>query len=71
VLSAVDFDHDLPLEADKIQDVRSERNLPPKLDPIETAVPQHQPKLSFSVSRNAPHRAGILALSWFDSLMVR
>jgi hypothetical protein len=60
-----------PLETQKIQDVRSERNLSSKLDSVEPAVPQQQPKLSFGIRRNTSHRARTTALSWFDDLTVR
>lgn len=38
MLPAVDFDHELMLEADEIQDVWPERDLPPEFEPAQSAV---------------------------------
>ena len=38
MLSAIDFNHEPALEADKIQNVWPERNLPSKLDAVQSAI---------------------------------
>jgi hypothetical protein len=49
VLASVDFNNQFPLEADKVEDVVLERDLPPKLDSIQPAVAEQEPKFLFGI----------------------
>jgi hypothetical protein len=49
VLSSVDLNNQFPLEADKIEDVVLEWDLPPKLGSIQPAVTEQEPKFLLSV----------------------
>ena len=71
VLPTINLDHESPLKAYEIENVRPERHLPSKFDSIESAISQQKPKLSLGIGRNAPHSARVLALSWFDDLVMR
>jgi hypothetical protein len=71
VLTTIDFDHQLSLETDEVEDVRPERNLPPELDSVETAIAHKKLKLLFGVGRNATHRACVAALTRLNCLMMR
>ena len=37
-LPAIELDHDVPLEADEVEDIGPERHLSPKLDTVEAAI---------------------------------
>ena len=71
MLSTIDFDHKPPLKADKVDDVGPKGHLPAKLDAIEPAVAQQEPKLAFGISRNSPHGARIPAPPRWHGLMMR
>jgi hypothetical protein len=49
VLAAVDFDNDAWLKANKIQNVTSEWDLPPKLKTREAPVPEQPPHRDFRI----------------------
>src|ERR1700677_626456 len=63
VLRAVSLDNQLSLNAEKVDDVGSKRDLPAKLDAIQAAIAQETPKAKLGVSRHAAHgpSAGALA----------
>ncbi len=71
VLSAVNLDHQPSLEANEVENVRSKRRLPPKLDAVKTAVAQQKPKPPLDICRDAAHPARILTLLLSHELMVR
>jgi hypothetical protein len=58
VLAAVHFDHQASIEAEKIRDKRSNRNLPPEFHPIETAIAQGKPQFPLRVGQARPQCAG-------------
>jgi len=62
VLPTVDLDHELALEADEIENLALERNLPPEFDALKPPVAQQEPNLALSVSRDPSHLASVLAL---------
>ena len=71
MLAPVDLNDQLSLEADKIEDVVLERDLPAKLDSIQPAVAEQEPKFLLGIRCDPAHRAGMLAQSGFHRLMTR
>src|SRR5215203_3204904 len=57
VLSAVELDDELPLEADEVHDVAAELFLTAELEAAETAVAQQAPHPPLGFRRLAPHLA--------------
>ena len=58
VLTAIQFDGDLPFLAEEIQNVTSERYLSAELETAEPAIAEVLPEFNFSVGRLATHRSG-------------
>jgi hypothetical protein len=69
VLSAIDFNDELSVEADEIEDVALEWHLPAEFDSVEAPVAQQEPQLPLGIGRVAPHRAGMTAQRCFHCLM--
>jgi hypothetical protein len=61
MLTSIDFDDELAVEADQIEDVILEWDLPSKLDSAQSAVTEQEPKLSFGIGRDTSHRARMRA----------
>jgi hypothetical protein len=62
VLRAVGLDDELSANAKKVDNVRSDRNLPPKLDAIQATIAQDMPEAQLAVGRRSAHRASTRAL---------
>jgi hypothetical protein len=62
VLRAVGFDDQLSANVEKVDDVRTDRNLPAKLETAEATVAREAPKAKFSVGRRAANRSSARTL---------
>jgi hypothetical protein len=62
VLRAVGFDDQLSANAEKVDNVRTDRNLPAKLESAEAAITKKAPEAQFAVGGRAAHRSGAGAL---------
>jgi hypothetical protein len=62
VLRAVSLDNQLSLNAEKVDDVGSKRDLPAKLDPVQATIAQKTPQAELGVSRRSAHRSSARAL---------
>jgi hypothetical protein len=71
MLPAVDLDYQSSFETDEVQDVRSERCLPPELDAVQSSVAQQEPELPLDLSRDPAHGTRILALLRPHELVMR
>jgi hypothetical protein len=49
VLAAINFQNQSLFEAEEVGDVGSNRDLTPKLERLEPAIPQRKPKLPFGI----------------------
>jgi hypothetical protein len=67
MLRSVDFDDQSRSNAKKVDDVRSNRNLPPKLEAAQPSVAQEAPETKLGVGRSAAHRSGAGALVQRDA----
>jgi hypothetical protein len=56
------FDDQLSANAEKVDNVRTDRNLPAKLESAEAAITKKAPEAQFAVGRHAAHRSGAGAL---------
>jgi hypothetical protein len=56
MLSAVDFDHEPFLEADKVGNEIPKRHLPAKLETGKSPIPKCEPQFPLSVSHASTHR---------------
>jgi hypothetical protein len=62
VLRTVSLDDQLSANAKKVDNVRSDRNLPAKLESAEATVAKKAPEAQFAVGRRAAHRSSAGAL---------
>jgi hypothetical protein len=62
VLRAVSFDDQLSANAKKVDNVGADRNLPAKLNAIQTTVAQQAPEAKLAVGRRSAHRSSARAL---------
>ena len=62
VLRAVGFDDQLSANAEKVDNVRTDRNLPAKLETAEATIAKKAPETQFAVGRRAAHRSSAGAL---------
>jgi hypothetical protein len=56
VLETVSLDDEPSANAKKVDDIRSDRDLPAKLNSIQATVAQKTPQAQLDVSRRAVHR---------------
>jgi len=57
VLSTIGFDHELAAKTNKIDDVRTDWHLAPKLRSVQSPVAQQQPEFSLGIGRLPAHRS--------------
>jgi hypothetical protein len=57
MLPAIDLNDNVRIDTRKVDDIFSNRKLPPEFKPAEAAIPQAQPQFSFSVGLIAPKLA--------------
>jgi hypothetical protein len=69
VFETVRFDDQLSANAKKVDDIRSDRNLPAKLDPIQATITQKTPQAQLDVSRRASHCSSARALISGDAFV--
>ena len=62
VLRSVGFDDQLSANAKKVDNVRSDWNLPAKLEAVQATVAQKTPEAQLGVSRRSAHRSSVRAL---------
>ena len=62
VLRAVSLDNQLSPNAEKVDDVGADRDLPAKLESAEATIAQKAPEAQFAVGRRAAHRSSAGAL---------
>jgi hypothetical protein len=71
MLASIDLDHKALLEADKIENVILERDLPPKLECGKPTVSQQAPHCGFGIRWFVPHILRKLAERFGDRPMGR
>jgi hypothetical protein len=69
VLTTVYFDDNAFVEADKVENERLKRDLPPEFEPREASITKQSPHRCFSVGRLATHIPGELADALGDRSM--
>src|SRR5262245_42416480 len=68
MLPSVDFDNQPRFEADKVEDVTIERNLPLELKPLQLLVAERLPEQVFGLGCVGPHHASKRAVAGRDGL---
>jgi hypothetical protein len=62
VLRSVSLDNQLSANPEKVDNVRTDRDLPAKLESAETAIAHETPQAKLGVSRRGAHRSSARAL---------
>jgi hypothetical protein len=69
MLETVSLDDQLSADAKKVDNIRSHRNLPAKLDPIQPTIAQKTPKAKLGVGGRGAHRSRARSLTAGDAFV--
>ncbi len=70
MLTSIDFDHELSLETNEVQNERAERRLPPELDAAEASVTQQAPERVFRIGHLPAQKARATTLPRIEGQMM-
>ena len=62
MLKTVRLDDQLSADEKKVDDIRSDRDLPAKFESVQATIAKEAPEAKLYVSRRAAHRSGARAL---------
>ncbi len=70
MLTSIDFNYELSLETNKIQDEWAKRRLSPELDAAEPSIAQQAPESAFRIGHLPTQKARSIALPCIDGQMM-